>query len=73
LLEKSRFGVCFGNGVSKNLHSELMGIIDLSPAEPSIKLLDVLHRLSLMKDKTVVSSTDMRQYTMENSQHIDTV
>ena len=33
----------------------------------------MLSRLSLTEDQKVLSSTDMRQYTMENSQRIDTV
>jgi len=32
LLEQSKFGVSFGKGISKSLHDELIGIIDLSPA-----------------------------------------
>ncbi|MFC2113370.1 AraC family transcriptional regulator [Bacteroidota bacterium] len=73
MLEQSKFGIWFGNSISKKLHSELIGIFDLPPAEQSIKLLHMLSRLSLTKDQKVLSSTDMRQYTMENSQRIDTV
>lgn len=73
LLEESKFGVCFGKNTSKRLHHELIGIIDLSPAEQSIKLLDLLRRLSLTNDRKVLSSTDMRQYTTENSHRIDKV
>ena len=73
MLEQSKFGIWFGNSISKKLHNELIGIIDLSPAEQSIKLLDMLRRLSIADDQKVLSSTDMRQYTMENSQRIDTV
>ncbi|MCF6333731.1 MAG: AraC family transcriptional regulator [Draconibacterium sp.] len=73
LLEQSKFGVSFGSVVSKSLNDELIGIINLSPAEHSIKLMDILFRLSLTDDKTVLSSTDMRQYTTDNSQRIDNV
>lgn len=73
MFEQSKFGVVFGKSMSKLLHNELIGIIDLSPAEQSIKLLDMLYRLSVTDDKTVLSSTDMRQYTKDNSQRIDTV
>jgi len=51
----------------------LSSLIDLSPAEQSIKLLSILLRLSVAEDKKVLSSTDMRQYTTENSQRIDEV
>jgi len=73
LLEQSNFGVYFGKDVSNKLHNELIGIIDLSPAEQLIKLLDMLCRLSSAEEKKVLSSTDMRQYTTENSQRIDDV
>jgi YesN/AraC family two-component response regulator len=73
LLEQSKFGVSFGQNVSDSLNNELIGIIDLSPAEQSIKLLDIIYRLSITDDKTVLSSSDMRQYTTDNSQRIDTV
>lgn len=73
LLEQSKFGISFGAEMSKNLNDELIGIIDLSPAAQSIKLLDILYRLSLSDDKSVLSATDMRQYTTDNSQRIDTV
>jgi len=73
LFEQSKFGISFGLNVSKRLHTELIDIIDLSPAEQSIKLLDIIYRLSIAKDKMILSSSDMRQYTTDNSQRIDTV
>lgn len=73
MLEQSNFGVCFGRKTSEKLHSDLIGIIDLTPAEQSIKLLDVLCRLSVSDDKTVLSSSDMRQYTTDNSDRLDAV
>ncbi len=73
LLELSKFGVSFGDHVSHKLHSDLVGIIDLSPAKQTILLLEILHRLSLAEDKNVLSSTDMRQYTTDNSDRIDEV
>ncbi|WNJ20578.1 AraC family transcriptional regulator [Pontibacter sp. G13] len=73
LLEESKYGVCFGQGISERLHDELVGIAELPPPIKSIRLLDILARLSMTADKTVLSSTDMRQYTTENSQRIDTV
>lgn len=73
LLEESKYGVSFGREVSEAFHDDLMGIIDLPPASQTIKLLDMLYRLSLTEDKSVLSSTDMRQYTTDNSQRIDTV
>lgn len=73
LLQESRFGVSFGLEISKKLHNDLMGIIALSPAEQSIKLLDLLNQLSLAEDKKVLSSTDMRQYSTKNSERLDRV
>ncbi len=73
LLELSNFGVSFGNNISKKYHGDIMEIIELSPAEQSIRLLDLLNRLSLSKDKKVLSSTDMRQYSSKNSERLDTV
>lgn len=73
LLEESKFGVSFGSSVGGDMHSELVNIIDLSPAEQSIKLLGLLNRLSITIDKNVLSSSDMRQYTTGNSQRLDEV
>lgn len=73
LLEESKFGVSFSNKIASTLHNELVNIIDLSPAEQSIKLLDVLNRLSVTNEKSVLSSSDMRQYTTDNSQRLDEV
>ncbi len=73
LLEQSKFGVSFGINISEKFHEELMGIINLSPAAQSIKLLEMLLQLSLTDEKQVLSSTDMRQYTTDNSQRIDSV
>ena len=46
LLEQSKFGICFGDKIRKELHSELMTIVDLPPAMQSIKMMDLLFRLS---------------------------
>lgn len=73
MLHESKYGVCFGKKTSETLHNEIIGLVDLSPAEQSIKLLDILNRLSVTDDKTVLSSSDMRQYTSENSDRIDVV
>lgn len=73
LLEQSSYGVSFGAKTSKKLHNEIMGIVKLSPAEQSIKLLELLCKLSVSEDKTILSSTDMRQYTTDHSQRIDQV
>ncbi len=73
MLEQAKFGLCFGKSISKKLHNDLIGIIDLSPAEQSIKLLDTLCRLSLTDDKKVLSTSDMRQYTTEHSHRLDAV
>ena len=73
MLEESKFGICFGNTTSKALHNELIELSELNAAEQSIKLLDILNRLSTTNDKTILSSSDMRQYTSENSDRIDVV
>lgn len=73
MLEQSKYGVCFGKDTSRDLHDELINMVNLDPAEKSMKLLDVLHRLSITEDKKILSSTDMRQYTTENSHRIDLV
>lgn len=73
LLDQSKFGVSFGLEVSREFHDELMNIIDLPAAAQTIQLLNMLYRLSKTDNKTVLSSTDMRQYTTDNSQRIDSV
>ena len=73
LLELSKFGVSFSKAVSKSLHKDLTKIVDLSPAEQSINMLSILHKLTLTNEKVVLSSSDMRQYTTDNSHRIDIV
>ena len=73
MLNEAKFGVCFGKKTSSSLHEELIGLVDLSPVEKSIRLLDILYRLSITEDKILLSSTDMRQYTSKNSDRIDSV
>ena len=75
LLEESNFGVSFNNTISEELHGEIMEIINLSPGEQSIKLLSILYRLSLCEEeeKTILSSTDMRQYSTNNPDRLDNV
>lgn len=73
LLDESKYGLSFGQNTSQQLHHELMKIGGLSAVEQSIKLLSLLNQLSITKDREVLSSTDMRKYTEENSQRIDTV
>lgn len=67
LLRLSKYGVAFGKSLSKSMHNELLGIRDLSPAEQLTKLLMILYRLSLVQDKEVLSSTDMRQFTSSDT------
>ncbi|HUX56870.1 MAG TPA: AraC family transcriptional regulator [Bacteroidales bacterium] len=73
MLEQSKFGISFGKSSSKGLNDDLIGIFDLSPAEQSIKLLEILNRLSVAVDKKVLSFTDMRQYSSKYSHSIDGV
>ncbi|MRT91947.1 AraC family transcriptional regulator [Ancylomarina sp. 16SWW S1-10-2] len=73
LFEQSKYGVSFGGKVSQALNNELIDIIDLSPAQQLIKLLDILCRLSATDDKTILSSSDMRQYTTDSSDRLDSV
>ena len=73
MLEESKFGVCFGEKISETLHSDILDLVNLSPAEQKINLLGILFKLSNTADKTILSSSDMRQYTSENSDRIDVV
>ena len=73
LLNESKYGICFGEKTSSLLHKDLIGLSNLSPIEQTIKLLDILHHLSMTKDKVVLSSSDMRQYATEYSHRIDNV
>lgn len=73
MFAQSKYGISFGGNVSQKLHEELINVNELSNAEQSIKLLSILHTLSLTEDREILSSTDMRQYTSENSDKIDTV
>lgn len=73
LLEDSKFGICFTGSLNKELQKELLNIVDLTPVEQSIKLLDLLHKLSIMEGSYPLSSTDMRQYSDLNSDRLDRV
>jgi AraC-like DNA-binding protein len=73
MLIDSKFGLYFGKKISKALHDELLEITNLSLVEQSIKLLNILHFLSLTDNKKMLSSSDMRQYKTENSHRIDNV
>ncbi|WP_152285653.1 AraC family transcriptional regulator [Flavicella marina] len=73
MLSQSKYGVSFGNKISKKLHKDLIGIYDATRPEQSIKLLNILYNLSISEDRIQLSSSDMRQYTTNNSDRIDTV
>ena len=73
LLEDSRFGVTFGMHTSEALHEEIVGLIDQSPSQQVIRLLDILDRLSGSKERLMLSTTDMRQFTSDQSQRLDSV
>lgn len=73
LLEQSRFGVHFNEKVSNKLGPELMCILDSSPVQQIIKLLDLLSKLSVVQDRKLLSATDMRQFSTDHSQRLDTV
>ena len=73
MLDDAKFGLFFSKNVSEALHDDLLKIVDLPPIEQSIKLLGLLHQLSLVDQKEVLSSTDMRQYATEPSKRLDAV
>lgn len=73
MLEQSKFGLSFGQKVSSSLHDDLLQIVQLNPAEQSIKLLHLLYQLSSTKDNTILSSADMRQSSSEPAQRLDIV
>ena len=73
LLEQSKFGVSFSKNISDEMHNDLIEIVDLSPPEQSIKLLSLLHRLSLTQEKEILSSSDMSQLATDDSGRLDTV
>ena len=75
LLDASKFGLSFGEKISKPLHEDIMKLPNLSSTEQHITLLGILSKLSLVKetDRTVLSSSDMRQTTTESSERIDSV
>lgn len=73
LFEESNYGISFGKSVSDSLSKEIIGLVDMTDTEKIIKLLDIFHRLSIAEDKTILSSTDMRQYSQETSHRIANV
>lgn len=75
LIEASKFGLCFDREVSEVLHQEIMKLPDLSSIEQHITLLSILNKLSTVKEdnKTVLSSSDMRQSISKGAERIDVV
>ena len=73
MLEESKYGLFFGKKTSKKFHDEFMEIVDLPPAEQSIKLLGLLYKLAQVDKRDILSSTDMRQYATEPSKRLDAV
>ena len=73
LLKQANYGICFGKKISSQLHKEIIELSTLSRPQQSIQLLNILYQLSETDDKSILSSSDMRQYTTEHSQRIDTV
>lgn len=75
LLEQSNFGVSFDKTVSDELQNEILEITELSKGQQSIRLLNILLRLSLCKEeeKTILSSTDMRQFSIDSPDRLDSV
>jgi AraC-like DNA-binding protein len=75
LFNDCKFGLSFGENISRSLHKDILELPNLSPTEQCIKLLSILHKLSLVdeKDRVVLSSSDMRQTSTESSERIDTV
>jgi YesN/AraC family two-component response regulator len=73
LFEESNYGISFGKSVSDSLSKEIIELVDMTATEKTIKLLDIFHRLSKAEDKTILSSTDMRQYSQETSHRIANV
>ncbi|WP_282124388.1 AraC family transcriptional regulator [Algibacter mikhailovii] len=73
LLDESKYGISFEKDLAEKLHSDFIELPELSDTEKHIKLLGILNKLSLSKNKTVLSSSDMRQSTTESSERIDSV
>lgn len=75
LLEQSNFGVLFNKSIADELHNDLVEIVDLPKGQQSISLLNILYKLSQSKDdeKTILSSTDMRQFSTESPDRLDNV
>jgi AraC-like DNA-binding protein len=75
LLEESNFGVSFDKAIGEELHNDLLEIANLPQGQQSISLLNILYRLSLCEEeeKTILSSTDMRQFSTESPDRLDSV
>ncbi|WP_422360144.1 AraC family transcriptional regulator [Reichenbachiella sp.] len=73
LLSSSKFGVYFDQEQSRAFHSTLLNLPNLSPVQQSIKLLGMLDSLSLIQERALLSTSDMRQSTNENPDRIDRV
>ncbi|WP_136482005.1 AraC family transcriptional regulator [Cognatitamlana onchidii] len=73
MLSDSKYGMSFGKSVSIALKDELLSFPTLNNTQQYISLLDILHKLSMVNDKQLLSSSDMRQYTPKGAKRIDRV
>lgn len=73
LFDESKYGISFGKSVSDALSNDIIALVDMSEAEKNIKLLHIFHSLSIVEDKEILSSTDMRQYSQESSHRMANV
>ena len=73
LLTLSRFGIKFDHSDSVNFENELFGLIKLKPSEQALALMGILNRLSRLRKREVLSTTDMSQSITQGDQRIDKV
>lgn len=73
LLDHSKFGVYFDQEQSRSFHATMLNLPNMSPIQQSIKLLSMLDSLSMIEDRTLLSTSDMRQSINENPDRIDRV
>lgn len=73
LLSDSKYGISFSKETSSALHDEIVNIQKAPPIEQRIKFLNILHSLSLSKNRKLLSSSDMTEFASENEQKIDEV
>lgn len=73
MLILSKFGIKFDDSDSATFKEELYELLNMNPTEQALALMGILNRLTRLRSREILSTTDMRQSTSQGDQRIDKV